>query len=538
MDPLLQVSDLSVEYSPRRGARVAAVRNVSLLVSAGETVGLLGESGSGKSSLALSLLRLLPANARISSGAIQYGRRNLLLLDQEELRRIRGAEIALIFQEPALALNPVLPVGAQIGDVLKAHRKLTNGQVVEQTYAMLREVGFPEPERIARAFPHQLSGGQQQRVAIAQALICRPRLLIADEPLSSLDTVTQAEILELLQRLKEELGLAMLFITHNARLLSSLAGRVAVLRHGQVVANGTPQELEQMADLYVREITSPAEVLPVTVSPETSDRKPLLQIHSLSKQFQQRRIFSRKKFKVSALAGIDLELFAGATVALVGRSGSGKSTLAKCIAGFETPDSGDILLEGISVHILTRQSRQQIQLLFQDTATSFNPRFTAEQLISEPLDIVGSGTRAERQKKALAAMQEVGLDPDASHRLPAEFSGGQRQRLALARALVVRPKLLILDEALSGLDIPLQTEMVRLLLDLQRIHNLAHLYISHDINFVAQFVEQIVVMHQGRIVEQIAPCKIQQSTNPETLALLAASLKIHAAHTNHTDHTE
>jgi len=353
--------------------------------------------------------------------------------------------------------------------------------------------------------------------------------------LSSLDTVTQAEILELLQILKEELGLAMLFITHNARLLSSLAGRVAVLRHGQVVANGTPQELEQMADLYVREITSPAEVLPVTVSPETSDRKPLLQIHSLSKQFQQRRIFSRKKFKVSALAGIDLELFAGATVALVGRSGSGKSTLAKCIAGFETPDSGDILLEGISVHILTRQSRQQIQLLFQDTATSFNPRFTAEQLISEPLDIVGSGTRAERRKKVLAAMQEVGLYPDASHRLPAEFSGGQRQRLALARALVVRPKLLILDEALSGLDIPLQAEMVRLLLDVQRKHNLAHLYISHDINFVSQFAEQIVVMHQGRIVEQIAPGKIQERANPETLALLAASRKIHAAHTNHTE---
>lgn len=526
MEPLLQVCDLSVEYSPRRGTRVAAVRNVNLLVNAGETVGLLGESGSGKSSLALSILRLLPANARVSSGAIQYGQRNLLLLDQEELRKTRGAQIALIFQEPALALNPVLPAGTQIGDVLKAHRPLTNLEALEQTYAMLREVGFPEPERIARAFPHQLSGGQQQRVAIGQALICRPRLLIADEPLSSLDTVTQAEILELLQRLKKEMGLAMLFITHNAGLLSSFASRVAVLRHGQIVADDTPGQLSAMADSYVREITSPVRVSSATVSVKTPDRKPLLEVRNLRKQFQQRRIFSRKRFTVAALEGLDLELFAEATVALVGRSGSGKSTLAKCIAGFEIPDSGEVLLQGTSVYKSTRQSRQQIQLLFQDTATSFNPRFTAEQLICEPLDIAGSCIRAERREKVLDAMREVGLDPDASHRLPAEFSGGQRQRLALARALVVQPKLLILDEALSGLDIPLQAQMVRLLLDLQCKHALAYLYVSHDINFVSQFATQIVVMHQGRIVEQTAPCKIQESTNPETLALLAASRRV------------
>src|SRR5437016_12874296 len=238
MAPLLQVSDLRVAYHATRGGHVAALRNVDLEVHAGETVGILGESGSGKSSLALSLLRLLPGNARITSGKIQYGQRNLLLLDREGLRKIRGAEIALIFQEPALALNPVLPVGVQIADVLRAHRRLSKDHAVDETYAMLREVGFPEPERIARACPHQLSGGQQQRVAIAQALICKPRLLIADEPLSSLDTVTQAEILELLQRLKKELDLAMLFITHNAGLLASIAGTIVVMRQGQVVASG------------------------------------------------------------------------------------------------------------------------------------------------------------------------------------------------------------------------------------------------------------------------------------------------------------
>jgi microcin C transport system ATP-binding protein len=527
MESLLQVSDLSVDYAATRGAHVPALRNIHLKINAGETVGILGESGSGKSSLALSLLRLLPGNARITSGKIQYGRRNLLLLDREELRRIRGAEITLIFQEPALALNPVLPVGVQIGDVLKAHRRVNKAQAMGETHAMLRELGFPEPERIARACPHQLSGGQQQRVAIAQALICKPRLLIADEPLSSLDTVTQAEILELLQRLKKELDLAMLFITHNAGLLASLAGRIAVMRQGQIAASGTQRELEQMTDPYVQEIISPAKVLSSLVPIAVREETPLLQVRNLSKQFQQRRIFSRKKFTVRALENIDFALFAGATVALVGRSGSGKSTLAKCIARFETADSGEILLEGVPVQKLTGPSRQQIQLLFQDTATSFNPRFTAEQLISEPLDILQSNTRAERQQKVVQAMQEVGLDPDTKNRRAAEFSGGQRQRLALARALVVQPKLLILDEALSGLDIPLQANIVRLLLDLQQQRNLAYLYISHDLNFVSLFAQHILVVHEGRIAEQIVPSKIHESTNPETLALLEASRTVH-----------
>jgi ABC-type microcin C transport system duplicated ATPase subunit YejF len=333
--------------------------------------------------------------------------------------------------------------------------------------------------------------------------------------------------LELLQRLKKDLDLAMLFITHNAGVLASIAGRIVVMRHGQVVASGTQRELVQMADPYVQEIISPAKVLSSPVPGAIGDQRPLLQVRNLSRQFQQRRIFSRKKFTIRALENIDLTLCAGATVALVGRSGSGKSTLAKCIAGFETPDSGEILLGGVPVQKLTRPSRQQIQLLFQDTATSFNPRFTAEQLISEPLDILESGTKTARQAKALKVMQEVGLDPGAKHRLSAEFSGGQRQRLALARALIVQPKLLILDEALSGLDIPLQANMVRLLLDLQKERNLAYLYISHDLNFVSLFAHKVLVMHQGKIVEQIVPCKIQESTNPETLALLAASQIVH-----------
>jgi len=528
MESLLQISDLSVDYAAAREGQIHALYSVDLGVSSGETVGILGESGSGKSSLALAILRLLPGNARVTSGKIQYRQHDLLAIDREELRRIRGSEIALVFQEPALALNPVLPVGKQVGDVLEAHRPMSKALAAGEAHAMLREVGFAEPERIARAYPHQLSGGQRQRVAIAQALICKPRLLIADEPLSSLDTVTQAEILELLRRLRAELDLTILFITHNAGLLASFADRIAVMRQGQVVARGLLSELERGTDAYVREIISPATILPPALSAPKNNEKALLQIRHLSKRFRQQRIFSNKKFSIQALENIDLTLQSGATVALIGRSGSGKSTLARCIAGFETPDLGEILFEDIPVKELHRKSRQQIQLLFQDASTSLNPGFTAEQLISEPLDVMDSGTRPERRARVIQAMQEVGLDPNARERPAAEFSGGQRQRLALARALVAQPKLLVLDEALSGLDLPLQYGLVRLLLDLQLRHNLAYLYISHDLNFVALFAQLILIIHDGRIVEQIVPGKLQESSTPETLALLAASRSVRA----------
>jgi peptide/nickel transport system ATP-binding protein len=334
-------------------------------------------------------------------------------------------------------------------------------------------------------------------------------------------------MLELLGRLKKELDLAMLFITHDAGLLGSLATRIMVLRRGLIVASGTRAELAHIPDPYVQAIASPAQVLSSAVARAANDERPLLQIHNLSKHYEQRKIFSRKKFTVCALQDVDFSLFAGVTVALVGRSGSGKTTLARCIAGFETPDSGEVMLQGVSAQSLKGRRRQQIQLLFQDTATSFNPRFTAEQIISEPLDLLEVGSREERREKVIQGMQEVGLDVEAKSRPAAEFSGGQRQRLALARALVVQPKLLILDEALSGLDVPLQSGMISLLLELQRKHNLAYLYISHDLNFVSLFAQQIVVMDQGRIVEQTVPDRIHESTKTETLALLEASQRVH-----------
>jgi peptide/nickel transport system ATP-binding protein len=523
---LFRVSGLSVEYDAAGGDVVRALRGVDLEIAPGQTVGVLGESGSGKSSLALALMRLLPRNARVAAGRIEYRGRNSAEFSPSQLREMRGAEVALISQEPALALNPVLQLGTQIIDVLKAHTSLNREQLATRSKEMLLDVGFDDPERIMRAYPHQLSGGQRQRVAIAQALVCRPQLLIADEPLSSLDVATQAEIVDLLLRLKRELNLAMLFVTHNAGVLSSLADKVLIMREGEVQAHGGMHELQLSADSYIQGMLFPERsILPAqndTKKPNAT-AQPLLQVCNVSKEFVQRHMLSRRKFVVPSLNGIDLELPEGTTLAVLGRSGSGKSTLARCIAGFETPDSGDILLGGEK-----RLRAREVQMIFQDAATSLNPRFTARQIVTEPLEIARWKTELERTARALELMEEVGLDPDSASRLAGEFSGGQRQRLALARALAAEPKLLIMDEAFSGLDMPLQAQMVHLLMELQARHGLTYLYISHDLSFVLLFAQQVVVMETGKIVERLAPSQLVQGSHPATRALVAASERLRA----------
>jgi peptide/nickel transport system ATP-binding protein len=532
-EPLLRVSALSVDYDASSGNVVHALRNLDLEIAGGESLGVLGESGSGKSSLALALMRLLPRNARLVSGSVEYSGRNVTEFSPAELRAMRGVEVALISQEPALALNPVLSLGRQLANVLLAHGKITRTEVNARCNQMLRQVGFADPERILRAYPHELSGGQRQRVAIAQALICRPNMLIADEPLSALDAATQAEILELLQRLKRDLGLAMLFITHNAGALAVLADNIIVMREGEAVARGELENLQACADEYVQGILFPEKNLANADYAERSiaSGAPLLEVRGLSKTFVQKRMLSRKEFAVKSLDGIDLILQAGSTVAVLGRSGSGKSTLARCIAGFEPPDSGEILLQGNSIAKAEKNkggARWPVQMVFQDAATSINPRFTARQIVAEPLEIARWKTEAERTTRALRLMEEVGLDPDWASRLAAEFSGGQRQRLALARALAADPKLLIMDEALSGLDMPLQAQMVRLLMDLQSRHGLTYLYISHDLNFISLFAQEVVVMDSGRIVERTTPAKLAQSTHPATRELVEAGERLHA----------
>src|SRR5579864_7107158 len=532
-EPLLRVSALSVDYDAAGGDAVRAVRNLDLEIAGGESVGVLGESGSGKSSLALALMRLLPKNARVASGSIEFHGQSVLGLSPARLRELRGGEVALISQEPALALNPVLSLGKQLADLLVAHAKLARQQVNVRCTEMLRHVGFADPERILRAYPHELSGGQRQRVAIAQALICRPNLLIADEPLSALDVATQADILELLQRLKRDLGRAMLFITHNAGALASLADNIVVMREGEAVARGAMDALQVSQDEYVQGILFPEKSLGNAEDKERSipSGAPLLEVRGLSKKFVQKRLLSRKEFVVQSLNGINLALQLGSTVAVLGRSGSGKSTLARCLAGFETPDSGEILLEGnpiVAGEKNKRGARPPVQMIFQDAATSLNPRFTARQIVAEPLEIARWMTEPERTARAMKLMAEVGLDPDWASRLAGEFSGGQRQRLALARALAAEPKLLVMDEALSGLDMPLQAQMVRLLMDLQLRHGLTYLYISHDLNFISLFAQEVVVMDAGRIVERTTPEKLGQSVHPATRELVEAGERLHA----------
>ncbi|HZU31833.1 MAG TPA: ABC transporter ATP-binding protein [Candidatus Angelobacter sp.] len=525
-ETLLRVSALSVDYDSASGDVVHALRNVDLEIGAGRSLGVLGASGSGKSTLALALLRLLPSSAGIVSGKVEFQRQNLTELSPKQLRAVRGGEMALISQEPALALNPALTLGTQIRDVLQAHSTLNQEQISLSCKEMLREVGFAEPERILRAYPHELSGGQRQRVAIAQALICRPKLLIADEPLSALDVATQADILELLQRLKRDLGLALFFITHNAGVLSSLTERAVVMRDGEIVARGSMEDLQRSSDPYLEGILFPEKMIARSGSQAktiNSHDQPLLEVRDVSKRFVQRRMLSRKKFMVQSLDGVSFSLPAGSTVAVLGRSGSGKSTLARCIAGFETPDSGAIAFQGKSGPL-----QRQVQMVFQDAATSLNPRFTARQVITEPMEIAREGNDLERTARVLVLMQEVGLDPDWAGRLAGEFSGGQRQRLALARALAGNPKLLVMDEAFSGLDLPLQAQMMRLLMDIQAKHGLTYLYISHDLNFVSLFAQEIMVMEAGKIVERLAATELARAAHPATRELVQASERLHA----------
>jgi peptide/nickel transport system ATP-binding protein len=538
--PLLRVAGLCVAYRAAGGAHVRALRSLDIEVAEREVVGVLGASGSGKSSLTQAVLRMLPRNAEIAEGQINFRHQDILNASRRELRAIRGGEIALISQEPALALNPVLSIGRQIDDVLKAHRPLSSAERQEKIQSMLRDVGFPDPDRIMRAYPHQLSGGQRQRAAIAQALICGPSLLMADEPLSALDTITQAEILDLLARLKLEKNLAMIFITHNAGVLSALADRMVVLRDGAPVASGTLDQLHLSSDPYVRGLLFPEENLFSDSQPHHSpvDREasvtPLLRVRGLSKTFTQKRLFGRRKFSVRALDEIEFDLEAGATTAIIGRSGSGKSTLARCIAGFEKPDTGSIQLHAdvdsrsFSLSLSLSLSLRPVQLIFQDAGSALNPRFTAADIVAEPMLIAGGLNAAERKQRALELMEEVGLDPDWHRRTAHEFSVGQRQRLALARALAAGPQLLIMDESLAGLDLPLQAQMMRLLLDLQARRGLSYLYISHDLNFISLFAHDVMVMDQGRIVEKLPVWHLSQGSHPATQALVTAGERVHA----------
>lgn len=522
--PLIQVRGLTVHYS---GCQQAALLGVNLDVGRGEIVGVLGESGSGKSTLALSILGLLPGGAKIEGSILfsepSQNKQNLTLsqdlppFNEREWRAIRGARISMIFQEPGLSLNPVMRVGDQIAEVLRAHPQIDGVPLKQQVEDILRRVQLADANRIYNAYPHQLSGGQLHRIAIAQALVCKPDLLLADEPTRALDVTLQAELLTLLREINREAGCALLFITHDPRLLTDFADRVIVMHGGLIVEEGAAQQiLLEPHHFYTKSLLrflpaasrgpSQTSIVATNHAPQRASNPALVKTSHLSKRYIQRAPFSRKKFVIDALTEVDFEIAPGSLTALVGESGSGKSTLAACLAMLEKPDAGEVWFKGHEVSRLSSRElsplRPRIQMVFQDSAGALNPRFSAAEIIAEPLEIQSRESPKQRKTRACELMEEVGLSPDWADRGPLEFSGGQRQRLTIARAIALKPSFLILDEALSGLDLATQAQILDLLGDLRTAHDLTYLLISHDLNLVGEIADFIAVMHKGRIVEQ------------------------------------
>jgi microcin C transport system ATP-binding protein len=503
-DILIDVRDLAVEFvSGELKQRV--VENVSFSIRRGETLALVGESGSGKSVTAHSILRLLPYPlAGHPSGSIQYAGKDLLRLDENKLRNIRGNRIAMVFQEPMTSLNPLHSIGKQINEVLALHKGLTGKAATTRTLELLDLVGIPEPHKRLKAYPHELSGGQRQRVMIAMALANEPELLIADEPTTALDVTVQLKILELLKDLQARLGMSMLLISHDLNLVRRIAHRVCVMQRGQIVEQSSCEQLFKAPQhAYTQEL------LGAEPSGEPVDipaGEPLLEVDDLRVWFPIKKGLLRRTVDyVKAVDGIDFSLPQGQTLGIVGESGSGKSTLGLAILRL-LGSQGAIrfqgqALDGLSQHEV-RPFRRQMQVVFQDPFGSLSPRMTVGMIVGEGLRIHRMGTAAEQEQAIVDALLEVGLDPETRHRYPHEFSGGQRQRIAIARALVLKPALILLDEPTSALDRTVQRQVVELLRTLQAKYNLTYLFISHDLAVVRALSHHLIVVKEGQVVEQ------------------------------------
>lgn len=531
--PLIAVKDLSVDFNS--GETVThAVKHVSFDIGDAETVALVGESGSGKTVTALSILRLLPYPAASHpSGAILFKGENVLKLSPPALRHIRGNKISMIFQEPMTSLNPLHTIERQIAEVLKIHRGLSDRVARERVLDLLNKVGIDDPEGRLACYPHQLSGGQRQRVMIAMALANEPDLLIADEPTTALDVTIQAQILELLLKLKAEFNMAMLLITHDLGIVRKMADRVCVMNNGEIVERGVTADIFAAPQHpYTKHlIASEPKGSPPAANPKA---KTILEAKDLRVWFPIKRGFLRHVVgHIKAVDGIDLAVKEGQTLGVVGESGSGKTTLGLALLRLISSE-GPIVYLGSRIDGYDskrmRPLRRHMQIVFQDPYGSLSPRLSVGQIIEEGLVIQNpSLTRDERTERVARALQEVGLKPKWRDRYPHEFSGGQRQRIAIARALVLEPKFLILDEPTSALDVSVQAQIVDLLRDLQRRHKLAYLFISHDLKVVRALANSIIVLRHGKVVEQ-GPARtvFAKPKTDYTKALLAAAFELEA----------
>jgi microcin C transport system ATP-binding protein len=533
-EPLLSVRELSVAF--RQGDKdILAVDKVSFDIQKGETVALVGESGSGKSVTALSVMKLLPyPQAYHPSGRILFKGRDVLPLSEAKMRDVRGCDISIIFQEPQTSLNPLHTIEKQIAESLALHRGISGPAARKRVIELLDQVGIPDPESRLGSFPHQLSGGQRQRVMIALALANEPDLLIADEPTTALDVTVQAQILKLLKELQGRLGMAMLFITHDLKIVRKVADRVCVMTQGKIVEHGPVERVfTQATHPYTQQLlAAEPKKEPAPIKP---DAPIVLQTDNLKVWFPIRRGVLRKTVgHIKAVDGVSIELRKGETLGVVGESGSGKTTLGLAILRLISSD-GPVVFMGNQLQGLKFKSmrpfRRNMQIVFQDPYGSLSPRMSVSDIIEEGLWVHHPAMpQAEREQRVISALVDVGLEPATRFRYPHEFSGGQRQRIAVARAIVLEPTFVVLDEPTSALDMLIQCQIVSLLCKLRREHDLTYMFISHDLKVVAALASRLVVMRHGKVVEEGPAADVFASPkNDYTRALFAAAFDLDTA---------
>jgi peptide/nickel transport system ATP-binding protein len=530
-EALLSVRDLRVGFATE-GGLVQAVDGVSFELAPGEVLAIVGESGSGKSVTAETVIGLTRGpNTRIE-GSVRLGDQELIEAGDEQLRRLRGERIAMIFQDPMTSFNPVYRIGAQLIEAIRAHRpQVGKAEARERAVELLGAVGIPDPERRADRYPHEFSGGMRQRAMIAMALALEPEILIADEPTTALDVTIQAQILELLRRLHRERGLATILITHDFGVVAELADRVLVMHEGRIVERGGLDDVFYATeDAYTRKLLG-AVVRLDRAPPLRAGRggEPLLEVTDLVKHFPVKRgiLLDREVDRVRAVDGVSFSVARGETLGLVGESGSGKSTLSRAVLQLLAPTSGSVRFEGREIAGLSRRRMQplraEMQLIFQDPYASLNPRKRVGQIVGEPLRLHGRASGAQLRSEVGRLLERVGLGPEHYNRFPHEFSGGQRQRIGIARALALRPKLIVADEPVSALDVSIRAQILDLLAELQDEFGLTYVFVAHDIGVVRHVSDRIAVMHEGKIVEQGPADRVcERPADPYTQSLLAA----------------
>ncbi len=537
--PLLQVRDLSTHFPVRNGT-IKAVDGVSFDVERGRTLCVVGESGSGKSVTARSILQIVDEPGRIMGGSMVLNRANGSSVDLaklpsrgKEIRAVRGAEIAMIFQEPMSSLSPVHTVGNQIIEVLQLHIKMSKAEARARCIELLTQVEIPNPDKAVDRYTFEFSGGMRQRVMIAMALACNPSLLIADEPTTALDVTTQAEILDLIKRLQQSHGMAVMFITHDMGVVAEIADQVIVMRNGKVVETGpvdqifhaAQHEYTKMLIGSVLKLGRKADIRVQRTAP-TQKQEPILEVRDLAMHF------GSAKSSTKAVDGVSLTLMPGESLGIVGESGSGKTTMGRCLLRVYDPTAGAINYrqpDGTVIDLVTankhtlKQCRREMRMIFQDPVGSLNPRMTVAQIVGEPLLVNGLASGKDLDDRVADLLQSVGLEPAWRERYPHAFSGGQRQRIGIARAIALNPRIIVADEATAALDVSLRSQMLDLLLNLQDKLGLSFIFISHDIAVIRYFCDRVAVMYRGKVVETGPTDQVCDApTHPYTQALLSA----------------